>query len=125
VLRTIEYRNGASAKARFVPATPRAYVVLTAVTELRYVTYPCPSPVIAPDTLSLRCPQTPIGEIRIVGSFLRGYGHVVVDSRAVLGWRYIAGPSDSTVVVRARVIVSRADRTIYDAVHEFVVSEGD
>jgi hypothetical protein len=76
----------------------------------------CTAPLITPDTLWVRCADTPVGEVTINGHFLDKAG------------RYsnkLAYENHPTVLLIARVVVTREKRVIHDAVHHFTYSAGD
>jgi hypothetical protein len=79
-------------------------------------TYPCAASSITPDSLSLRCGATPVGDVKIDGHFL--------DKRGRYSDR-LAYENKPTVLLIARVLVTKADKVVHDAVHHFTFSSGD
>jgi len=76
--------------------------------------YPCVVPVISPDSLSVRCLATPVGEVTINGHFL-GKGGDYSDKFA----------ETSRVLLVARVVVTKSGKDTHNAVHRFVYNTGD
>jgi hypothetical protein len=77
-------------------------------------TYPCAAARIAPDSLSVRCAGTPVGDVTIEGHFLdKGRNY----------WSKFAEQSVELLV--ARVVVTRDGRIVHDAVHRFTYFTGD
>ena len=76
----------------------------------------CTAPLITPDTLWVRCADTPVGEVTINGRFLDKAGRY---------WNKLAYENHPTVLLIARVVVTREGRTVHDAVHHFTYSAGD
>jgi hypothetical protein len=76
----------------------------------------CTAPLITPDTLWVRCADTPVGEVTINGHFLDkagGYSNK------------LAYENHPTVLLIARVVVTKEGRVVHDAVHHFTYSAGD
>lgn len=76
----------------------------------------CTAPLITPDTLWVRCADTPVGEVTINGHFLDKAGRY---------WNKLAYENHPTVLLIARMVVTREGRVIHDAVHHFTYSAGD
>lgn len=76
----------------------------------------CTAPRITPDTLWVRCADTPVGEVIINGHFL---------NRAGRYWDKLAYENHATVLLIARVVVTKEGRIVHDAVHQFTYSAGD
>ena len=76
----------------------------------------CTAPLITPDTLWVRCGDTPVGEVTINGHFLDKAGRY---------WNKLAYENHPTVLLIARVVVTREGRIVHDAVHHFTYSAGD
>ena len=76
----------------------------------------CTAPLITPDTLWVRCADTPVGEVTINGRFLDKAGRY---------WNKLAYENHRTVLLIARVVVTRGGRIVHDAVHHFTYSAGD
>ncbi len=70
---------------------------------------------ITPDTLSLSCPGTKVGDVSVEGRFL------------VKAQLFFDAPfnDDATPVLSARVVVTRDGREIHNAVHAFRYTSGD
>jgi hypothetical protein len=76
--------------------------------------HPCVVPVITPDSLSVRCLATPVGDVTINGHFL-GKGGNYSDKFA----------ETSTVLLVARVVISKGGQEIHSALHRFTYNTGD
>jgi hypothetical protein len=78
--------------------------------------YTCAASSITPDSLSVRCAVTPVGEVAIDGHFL--------DKRGKYSDR-LAYENTPTVLLIARILVTKADKVLHNAVHHFTFSSGD
>ena len=94
---------------------PRAELGLTIPGREGLASSACLNPMISPDTVSLRCTGTPVGDVTIEGHFL-------VQARTFWDSPY---NDDATPVLRALVVVSRDGREIHHAVHTFTFTSGD
>jgi hypothetical protein len=78
--------------------------------------YPCAAPLITPDSLLVRCNATPIGDVTLNGHFLDKTG------------KYRSNPAydeRETLLLIARVVVTRDGRVAHDALHQFLYTVGD
>jgi hypothetical protein len=78
--------------------------------------YTCTAPLITPDTLWVRCPDTPVGRVTVNGHFLDKAGKYSINP---------AYDEKETLLLIARVVVSRDGTIIHDAVHRFLYRVGD
>ncbi len=94
---------------------PRADFGLSAPAQEGITSNPCRDVRITPDTLSLRCPGTRVGDIAVEGRFL---------VRAQL---FFDAPfnDDAAPVLSARVVVTRDGREVHNAVHAFRYTSGE
>ena len=76
----------------------------------------CVAGVIAPDSLSVRCLGTSVGDVTIDGHFLDKSGWY---------WNRIAFENTPTELLVARVVVTRGGRVTRDAVRRFTYTTGD
>jgi hypothetical protein len=76
--------------------------------------YPCIVSVITPDSLSVRCLATPVGDVTINGHLL-GKGGDYSNKFA----------ETSTVLLVARVVISKGGQEIHNALHRFTYNTGD
>ena len=89
--------------------------LVSTANEAVFVSVDCPHPLVRPDTLDLRCPGSPIGDLAISGAF--------VDKRGTFWNRSDLGPRTS-IVLRAAVTADSVDRKVLRHV-EFTYSRGD
>jgi hypothetical protein len=75
--------------------------------------YPCTVGVVAPDSLSVRCVATPVGEVAINGHFL---------DKGDFSDKFA---ETSTVLLVGRVVITNGGKTTHDAVHRFSYYTGD
>jgi hypothetical protein len=76
--------------------------------------HPCVAAVITPDSLSVKCLSTPVGDVTINGHFLVKSG----DYSEKFG-------ESATVLLIARVAITQAGKIAHDAVHRFIYFAGD
>jgi hypothetical protein len=77
--------------------------------------YPCAVAVVTPDSLSVRCPSTLVGEVSINGHFLVKSGD----------YSEKFGGQPATDLLVARVVISKGGKIAHDAVHRFIYFIGD
>ena len=77
---------------------------------------PCTAPLITADSLWVRCAGTPLGEITLRGHFL---------DKAGWYWNKLAYENQPTVLLTARLVVTRNGRVVHDGIHRFRYSTGD
>jgi hypothetical protein len=75
--------------------------------------HPCLVRVVTPDSLSVRCVATPVGEVAINGHFL---------DKGDFSDKFA---ETSTVLLVGRVVITNGDKTTHDAVHRFSYYTGD
>jgi hypothetical protein len=76
--------------------------------------HPCTASRITPDSLSVRCAATSMGDVNIEGHFLGGRE------------MYFNKFAEMTIeLLEARVIISRSGKIVHDAVHRFTFYAGD
>ena len=75
--------------------------------------YPCTVAVVARDSLSVRCSATPIGDVTINGHFLDNgdYSDKFAET--------------STVLLAARVVISKSGQITHDGLHRLTYNTGD
>lgn len=110
-LNTIE-TDSADRKTRL--QQPTAVLWLSEPNSDNEAKYPCASALVIPDSLSVKCPSTPVGEVTIDGHFLVKSGE----------YSEKFGES-ATVLLVARVVITKAGRVAHDAVHRFIYFAGD
>jgi hypothetical protein len=76
--------------------------------------FSCVGAVVTPDSLSVKCPSTPVGKVTIDGHFLVKSG---------VYWEKFG--ESATVLLVARVVVTNAGKIAHDAVHRFIYFAGD
>jgi hypothetical protein len=76
----------------------------------------CPKPLITRDTLDIRCPGTPLGVLRVAGTFLDKRGRF---------WNRNDVVDNETIVLVARVTVESRGRVTFSEVVQFAYSGGD
>ena len=77
-------------------------------------TYECPKPLITRDTLDIRCPRTPVGTLRVAGTF--------IDKRGQF-WNRDDLRANPTVVLVAEVRVESRGRVTSSQVVRFISLE--
>jgi hypothetical protein len=78
--------------------------------------YPCTAPIITPDSLSVRCVATPVGDLTVNGHFLDKAG------------KYERNPAydeKESLLLIARVVVTKDGKVTHDAEHRFMYTVGD
>ncbi len=115
-LHTLDYYDEESRheKPRSVP--PEAWLRLVESSTDSFHSYPCIHPFINRDTIDLYCPTTPLGPVRIRGSF--------VDRRGQF-WNKEDVSDSEKVVVTARVFVEEQGKEILIGEIKFTYSGGD
>ena len=93
---------------------PVGFLTVSEPNRVNDARYQCVVPVITPDSLSVRCLATPVGEVTIDGHFL-GKGGDYSDKFA----------ETSTVLLAARVVISKGGQVIHNALHRFTYNTGD
>lgn len=111
---TINGRNVSWLELQAQP--PEVTVSLSIPGSTKHSRHPCAAPLISPDTLSVRCVGTPVGDLTINGHFLDKSGSYSDK---------LAYENEPTVLLVARVVVTSDGRIIHDAVHRFTYSAGD
>ena len=89
--------------------------LVSAANEAVFVSVDCPQPLVRPDTLDLRCPGSPIGNLAISGAF--------ADKRGTFWNRTDLDPR-TTIVLRAAVTADSVNRKVPRHI-EFTYSRGD
>ncbi|MFL5465330.1 MAG: hypothetical protein ACJ8AC_15020 [Gemmatimonadaceae bacterium] len=117
-LHTVDFYYGGELHYERPKLVQPAEVVLT-ISEPNSVNdsmYPCAATIITPDSLSVRCGATPVGEVTIDGHFL--------DKR---GWYFntLAYENKPTVLLIARIMVTKDDKVTHNGLHHFTFSSGD
>jgi hypothetical protein len=75
--------------------------------------YPCNVSVVAPDSLSVRCVATPVGDVSIIGHFL---------DKGDFSDKFAEKSIDLLV---ARVVITKGPNIVHDATHRFTYYTGD
>jgi hypothetical protein len=97
---------------------PRAWVNAGRVDAANVTPADCPHALVRPDTLALRCPRTPLGDVRLDGTFVDSTHSGLPDS-------LFRNRMPGAMIARVRVQVVRSGQVVYSAVHEFIQAEGD
>jgi hypothetical protein len=95
---------------------PEVEVEISSRSDADGSAYPCTALIIAPDSLSVRCVATPIGDLTVNGHFLDKQG------------KYERNPAydeKETLLLIARVVVTKGGNVTHDAEHRFMYSVGD
>jgi hypothetical protein len=95
---------------------PRVKVEISSRSDTDGSIYPCTAPIITPDSLSVRCVATPVGDLTVNGHFLDKAG------------KYDRNPAydeKESLLLIARVVVTKGGAVTHDAVHRFMYTVGD
>jgi hypothetical protein len=95
---------------------PKVNVVISNRSDADGSVYPCTAPVISPDSLSVRCVATPVGDLTVDGHFLDKAG------------KYERNPAydeKESLLLIARVVVTKGGKVTHDAEHRFMYTVGD
>jgi hypothetical protein len=92
---------------------PQGFLTVSEPNSASESRYPCGIAVVAPDSLSVRCVATPVGEVTINGHFL---------DKGDFSDRFA---ETSTVLLVGRVVITNGGKTTHDAVHRFSYYTGD
>jgi hypothetical protein len=95
---------------------PEVMLTISEPNSINDSMYPCAATIITPDSLSVRCGATPLGEVTINGHFL--------DKRGKYFDR-LAYENKPTVLLIAAIVVTKDDRVTHSALHHFTFSSGD
>jgi hypothetical protein len=93
---------------------PVGFLTVSEPNSINDAKFPCVVPVITPDSLSVKCLATPVGDVTINGHFL-GKGGDYSDKFA----------ETSTVLLVARVVISKGGEVIHNGLHRFTYYTGD
>jgi hypothetical protein len=95
---------------------PKVNVEISNHSDTKGSSYPCSAPIINSDSLAIRCVGTPVGDVSVDGHFLDRAG------------KYENNPAydeKESLLLIARVVVTKDGKIAHDAVHRFMYTVGD
>lgn len=95
---------------------PKVNVEISNQSDPKGSSYPCSAPIITSDSLAVRCVGTPVGDVSVDGHFLDKAG------------KYANNPAydeKESLLLIARVVVTKDGKIAHDAVHRFMYTVGD